>query len=172
MLERWYTLQRALLLPNRPSSMVSFPTSHEVNMELENVNICLHCTNLVKFEVGANKPPLSSTHHSPFGALLTSSKTCRLCHAIASLWEFGDDDLTRFSSEENPPNNTRKAFTGNFTVKAAASTCSGVCWTFVEVDFKSNNTPLCILCDFTLVTCPERCKRSFLIWRSRSMARR
>ena len=119
----------------------------------ETIDLCSFCLGLVEFR--AAPLPLQMPHHSHFGVLLSSSKTCRLCQTIASLWVFEEDDLTRFSSDVNPSNNTREAWSLSVTVTGARLMPSGVHWTFVQVIFESNNTPLNVMSDFTIVSCRD-----------------
>jgi hypothetical protein len=122
-------------------------------MELDEVRLCPFCVELIKRQPkspGATLP-LQLHHHSTFGALVSSGETCGLCHFISSLWEFREDDLTRFGSKADP--GTKELFKSVIQLKENLEMGSGVEWTMLEANFEHNKNPVTFSTKFTLVTC-------------------
>ncbi len=129
--------------------------SQYLNMDSEQAGLCCFCS--VLLELGADADPDNTlrkhNHHSSFGALTNSSKTCCLCDAIASSWKPRPLDFTGFSTEADPFDNPRERFSVEITTKATRLMASGVHWTLLTARFRSDKTSLVHDYSFTLSTC-------------------
>ena len=134
-------------------------------MEFDKVQLCPFCAGLVNWQTPSQRvPPFRLPHHPTFGILVASGRTCRVCGFIASLWEFNEGHLTRFSNETNPAvRNTRESFGLSIGVKESGYMGSGLHWTLLEVTFISNATRFRVLSWFSLATCGAQGKMPSLI---------
>ncbi len=122
------------------------------NTALDELRLCSFCAGVVKWQTPLHDtPPVRLPHHPTFGSLVASGETCRLCELIASLWEFDEGHLTRFSSDTNPAARaTRESFAVCVDVKDSGHMGSGLHWTLLEVNFLNKVTGFSVVTEFTL----------------------
>ncbi|KAB5576375.1 heterokaryon incompatibility protein-domain-containing protein [Coniochaeta sp. 2T2.1] len=122
-------------------------------MDLEKIDICMFCSDLVIVPMEESNLPSQRPHHPTYGLLSASSRTCTLCRLIKSMWPHFASELQRRGVAHETIENCQDGFMVKITVTAARRMQSGTSWKSVDAGLVTGLTPLIFNYPFTLVAC-------------------
>ncbi|KAK0740320.1 heterokaryon incompatibility protein-domain-containing protein [Schizothecium vesticola] len=122
-------------------------------MDIEETDLCVFCSDLIKATNDSPAHPSQRHHHATYGSLLSSSKSCIACQLIVSLWSHLSPSLISHGLSYETFKNSQEGYRVEVIMKENRRMQSGVCWVFLQASLASTDTDFRFISYFTITTC-------------------
>jgi len=140
------------------TTLAAFHHSTSDQMNVEDVDLCLFCSNLVKFREHRSNANQPVPHHPTPDLLMVSSSTCRLCRVIAIGWQKSplsgkSTTLTGSTSDESTIITETSPWSVEVRILEARQMSSGAVWLHARVCFQPDEGHAILEVTLSFITC-------------------